>query len=119
MSYLRWAMVVYLLGHCCWVFFPGTALGQWYSGGTLHDANGLEWQKADNSNRLATAADMVAAVAKGGGTPMHSHTVEDIRLYAEQLTTCITEATKTRAAATIPVQDIAGLCMVSMQWLGK
>ena len=119
MSYLRGAMVVCMLGYVLCVCFSGTAFGQWYSGGTLHAANGSQWQQADERNRLATAADMVTAVAKGGNTTIQYHTVEDVRPYAEQLSDCITEATKTRAASTLPVQDIAALCVVSMQWQVK
>ena len=116
MASLRGAIFVFVLGLFMWVFFPERALGQWYSGGTLHEATGSEWQKADASNRLATAADMVAAVAKGGDTNIHYRTVEDFRPYAEQLAACITEATTTRAASTLPVQDIAALCVASMPW---
>ena len=115
MSCLRCAMLV-LLGYFLWVCFPGTAFGQWYSGGTLHDANGVEWQRANESNRLATAADLVAAVAKGGDTKITYHTVEDFRPYAQQLAACITDATKTKVGAMLPVQDIAELCVVSMEW---
>ena len=119
MSTLRWAIVRFMLGYFFWLCVPGTAFGQWYSGGTLHAANGLAWQKADAKNRLATAADMVAAIAKGGDTNLTYQTVEDFRPYAEQLAACITEATQTKAAATLPVQDIAALCVVSMQWQVK
>src|SRR5262245_48972586 len=119
MSSLRCAMVVCLLGHCLWVCFPGTAFGQWYSGGTLHAAHGWEWQQATESNRLATAADLVAAVAKGGETKIPSRTVEDFRPYADQLAACITEATKTKVGAMVPVQDMAELCVVSMAWRVK
>jgi hypothetical protein len=119
MSYLRCALVVVPLGHVLWVCFPGTAFGQWYSGGTLHNANGVEWQQADARNRLATAADMVAAVVKGGDTTIQYRTVEDFRPYAELLAACITEATKTRAASTLPVQDIAALCVGSLEWQVK
>src|SRR5262245_46481899 len=119
MSALRRTMVGLMLGHALWVCVPGTAFGQWYSGGTLQAANGLAWQTADANNRLATAADIVAALAKGGDTNLTSQTVEDLRPYAEQLAACITEATQTKAAATVPVQDIAALCVVSMQWQVK
>jgi hypothetical protein len=108
-SYPRSAIVGVLLGYCLWVWCPGTAVAQWYSGGTLHAANGLAWQQAEVSNRLATAADMVAAVAKVGDTTLHYRTGDDLRPYAEQLAACITEATKTRAASTLPVQNIAAL----------
>jgi hypothetical protein len=119
MSYLRGAIAVCMLGYVFCVCCPDTAFGQWYSGGTLHAANGLQWQQADARNRLATAADMVAAVAKGRDTTIQYQTVDDFRPYAEQLSDCITEATKTRAASTLPVQDIAALCVVSMQWQVK
>lgn len=119
MSSLRGTMAGFMLGHFLWVCVPGTAFGPWNSGGTLHAANGLAWQKADAKNRLATAADMVAAIAKGGETNLTYQTVEDFRSYAEQLAACITEATQTKAAATLPVQDIAALCVVSMQWQVK
>lgn len=35
---------------------------EWYQGGTLHQANGLEWQKASYDNKLATMGDMAASV---------------------------------------------------------
>lgn len=33
---------------------------QWYEGGTLHQASGLDWQQAAYDNKLATAADIIA-----------------------------------------------------------
>jgi hypothetical protein len=119
MGRLHGGIVVGMLGCLLWIFLPGIAVGQWYSSGTLHHASGLEWQQADARNRLATAADMVAAVVKEGGTNITSSTVEDVRPYAEQLAACITAATQTRAAATLPVQDIAALCVASLQWQVK
>jgi hypothetical protein len=62
---------------------------------------------------------MVAAVVKEGGTKIAYSIVEDFRPYAEQLAACITEATQTRAASTLPVQDIAALCVASLQWQVK
>ena len=119
MGRLRGGIVRGMLGLLLGIFVPGIPVGQWHSGGTLHTANGLVWQQADAHNRLATAADMVAAVAKGGATTMQYCTVEDFRPYAEQLAACITEATQTRAASTLPVQDIAALCVGSLQWQVK
>jgi hypothetical protein len=110
-------MVVVMLG--CLLRLPGTAVGQWYRGGTLHEATGLEWQNADAQNHLATAADMVAALVKGGNATITYQTIDDVRIYAELLSGCITEATKTRAASTLPVQDIAALRVVSMEWQAK
>jgi hypothetical protein len=45
--------------------------------------------------------------------------MDDVRPYAELLAGCITQATRTRAAATLPVQDIAALCVGSLQWQVK
>jgi hypothetical protein len=95
MGRLRLGMLLGMLGCLLWIFVPGIAVGQWYSSGTLHHASGLEWRQADARNRLATAADMVAAVVKEGGTTITYSTVEDFRPYAEQLAACITEATQT------------------------
>ncbi|MFD1697772.1 hypothetical protein ACFSB1_00400 [Halopseudomonas phragmitis] len=39
---------------------------KWYEGGTLHQANGLDWQTADYANKLATAGDLVATVYQSG-----------------------------------------------------
>jgi len=116
MACLRWARVVFLLGPCLWLCVPGPAMGQWYSGGTLHDATGAAWQHADARNRLATAADLVAAVAKGSDGTLPDRTGDDFRAYAALLAACITQASATKAAATLPVRDLADLCLVSMHW---
>ena len=69
MGRLRGGIVRGMLGLLLGIFVPGIAVGQWHSSGTLHAANGVAWQQADASNRLATAADMVAAVVKEGARP--------------------------------------------------
>src|SRR5262249_23599548 len=118
MTGLRWARVVFLLGPL-WIGVPDTAMGQWYSGGTLHDANGAAWQHADARNRLATAAGPGAALAKGGDGTLPDRTVDDLRPYAELLSACITQTTAMKAAATLPVRDIAELCVIVLNWYGK
>src|ERR1051326_7097379 len=82
---LRRALMVCLLGPCLWACVPCPVFGQWFSGGTLHHANGAAWQQADPRNRLATAADMIAVSAKGRETTIPYHTIDDLRLYAELL----------------------------------
>jgi hypothetical protein len=118
-TFLRWARAVCMLGLCLWLCVPGPAIGQWYSGGTLHDATGAAWQQADARNRLATAADLVAAAAKGSDGTLPDRTGDDFRVYAELLSACITQASATKAAATLPVKDLAELCVISMNWHGK
>jgi len=86
-------------------------LGQWYSGGTLHKANGLDWQKANARNRLATAADMVNTIVQNGKSKIKPQGIEAIKPYAEKLSICITEATKTKEVYTVSVREIAATCM--------
>lgn len=51
---------------------------EWYQGGTLHQANLLEWKHASHANRLATAADFVAKTQP-------TSDFEELRKRAEEL----------------------------------
>ncbi|HGC5196711.1 hypothetical protein ACRWDO_10435 [Escherichia coli] len=63
---------------------------EWYKGGTLHDANALEWQKASYKNKLATSGDFIYVLYnKGRLKPELSAQIkdmDDIKLLAEELT---------------------------------
>lgn len=48
------------------IFSQTASAKEWYEGGTLHDANGLEWQQATYANKLATAGGLVAIVFQAG-----------------------------------------------------
>ncbi len=49
------------------ILFPTCVFcGEWYEGGTLFEANALEWQKATYANKMATCANFLAAYAKAG-----------------------------------------------------
>lgn len=39
---------------------------KWYEGGTLHSKTVAQWSKADNRDKLATAADFVTKMWKAG-----------------------------------------------------
>lgn len=43
------------------LFAMPTYAAEWYTGGTLHDGNGLDWQKASYANKLASTGDLVSA----------------------------------------------------------
>lgn len=62
---------------------------KWYEGGTLHNANALEWQVADYENKLATAGDFVASVYSNemfNAEIMRSiNNMADMRYIAEEL----------------------------------
>lgn len=69
----------------------GETAKEWYEGGTLHEANGLEWQQATYANKLATAGDLVAASFKAGKlVPELANSitgVDDIKLMAAAIVT--------------------------------
>jgi hypothetical protein len=98
------------------LLFTCTAFGEWYAGGTLHKVTGSAWQKATAKNRLATSADFVAAAVKGGHLSTKLRSVDDLRPYAAQLSTCITNATNTKAAYNLRVSEVAASCMILMGW---
>src|SRR5947209_6036034 len=62
---------------------------QWYVGGTLSKAGIEQWRSASSANRLATAADMVAAALKMEGR--RPRDMSDFRAQSEALERCISE----------------------------
>lgn len=62
---------------------------EWYEGGSLHNANAIEWQQADDDNKLATAGDLIAAAYQKGmlksSLTNQISGVDDIRPLAEEL----------------------------------
>ena len=60
----------------------------WYAGGTLHKANGVQWKKATDHNKLATCADFTMTLAQQSGeTP--SVRSEKFKKASESLRDCI------------------------------
>ena len=90
---------------------PDTDSGVWYQGGTLHKATGYEWQKASQSNRLATAGDFAAVVIKGKFNSM-----DQLKIYANELAICITKATEDGVGNDKQVAEIAAACAIIMGW---
>ncbi|WP_426008279.1 hypothetical protein [Aeromonas salmonicida] len=101
----------------------------WYEGGTLHQANALQWQKASEADKLATCSDLVAAIYKNKSfKPELQQTiksVDDFRPLAEELVKALNDAFKedpdTKNNAKIftnqKVPDTAVLLMMLMGWL--
>lgn len=73
------------------IFSHSVTAKEWYEGGTLHEANGLEWQQATYANKLATAGDLVAASFKSGKlVPELANSitgVDDIKVMAAAIVT--------------------------------
>jgi hypothetical protein len=48
------------------VLLPVSGIAKdWYVGGALHSANGLEWQEATYENKLATCSDFISKMWEG------------------------------------------------------
>ena len=71
---------------------------KWYEGGTLHQENGLVWQKASNKNKLATCADIVANMWSKKmfkqAIQNKIHSVDDLKPLAQELVVALDGAFK-------------------------
>ncbi|WP_174704259.1 hypothetical protein [Pseudomonas abyssi] len=69
---------------------------QWYEGGTLHEANGLEWQAGTQADKLATAGDILARINNVGRlSPQIAarvNNIDDYKPLAAELVTQLDEA---------------------------
>lgn len=63
MSLLKRTFFIFIIAF----FSQAAAAAEWYEGGTLHQANALEWQQATAANKLATVGDFVAGTYKREG----------------------------------------------------
>ena len=104
---------------------------KWYEGGTLHNANALEWQRASQEDRLATCADFVVKAHTAGLLTRQISraigTVDDARPYAVELKACLNnafnpEADAVRNSQLFTNQTVAAgatACMILMGWVEK
>lgn len=107
----------------------GAKADAWYEGGTLHQANALQWQKASDADKLATCSDLVAAIYKNKSFKPELQqaikSVDDFRPFAEELVKALNRAFKedpnTKNNAKIftnqKVPDTAVMLMMLMGWL--
>lgn len=79
--------------------------GEWYSGGTLHHATLREWYSASYQNRLATSADLIAAVKL-------AKDMEQLKERAIELENYITTVARDPVSHDQKVIDIAAIGMV-------
>ncbi len=80
---------------------------EWYQGGTLHKADAREWHQASSRNQLATSADFVAA-AKA------AKSMEQLRIRATAVKSCITAATDDPKLHSQKVSVVAAACMIQL-----
>jgi|GEM_PF-1678946 len=81
---------------------------KWYEGGSLHKAKMSEWKSASNKNKLATCGDFMATVD-------NTVSMDELKVRAENLKTCIDESTKgLDNMNNESVTSIASLCIKTM-----
>jgi len=99
---------------------------QWYEGGTLSQANGLEWQEAKLPNKLATAADILAKLwTMGKLKPKIAskiHSVDDLRDPATDLVIALDRALEKQGTAeqnrqTFTNQNVSEIAIVLMKMM--
>ncbi len=81
----------------------------WFSGGTLHNSTIREWRQASYSNRLATAADFIAATQNVDYGDMNG-----FKRMATDLETCISTSTEGGAADSEQTTFVSALCMTQL-----
>lgn len=106
---------------------PGTSR-KWYEGGTLHRKSALDWQKATGANKLATCADLVAALHKNGSlkTSMSNRikSIDDLLPYAIELRSFLDAAFERdpddqinrRMYANQTVSSATAIAVVMLKW---
>lgn len=102
---------------------------EWYVGGTLHNASGLEWQEATYENKLATCGDFVSKMWQDKSFKLEIQqrlkTMDDVKVLSVELVRVIDgtfekdpdpEVNK-KAFANQKVSSAAVMLMMMMGWL--
>lgn len=84
---------------------------EWYSGGTLHHGTGSDWRRADEANRLATAADLVGEIL-GEQHVAALGSIDALRPFAAELQICIDEATAVAEGRNLKITELAAGCAI-------
>lgn len=84
------------------------AFADWYDGGTLHRANGQQWQAATGGNRLATSADFAAHII-GQSRVKKLGNFDKVRPYATDMRACIDNSLSGVSASVARNQQVAEL----------
>lgn len=102
---------------------------EWYEGGTLHQANALQWQKASDADKLATCSDLVAAMYTNKSLkPELQRTikkVDDLKPLAEELVKALDKAfqkdpdakNNAKIYTNQKVPETAAMLMLLMGWV--
>lgn len=102
---------------------------KWYEGGTLHNANGLEWQKAEHKDKLATSADILAKLHRmeklSPAISSNIKRIDDFKPYADALTAQLdaafepasNEQENENLFKNQKVTDVAAILLISEKWI--
>jgi len=82
----------------------------WYEGGNLHKADGTEWKKATEHNKLATCADFTMTIAKRNGEEPSVFSPE-FKKASESLKDCIDKFYKLQGSESTTVTQVAISCI--------
>lgn len=101
---LMWAGMVLACGQSS----TTESANDWYSGGTLHDQTIATWRSAGYENRLATSADFVMGLGEYDVIP------GDLRERAEEMESCISEASAEGQTDNQSVATVGAMCGVML-----
>jgi hypothetical protein len=83
----------------------------WWRGGTLHAADPDTWNTAAHENKMATAADWLAALALKRQMNMHP---SELEAPAADVVTCVDGALQPPVPPSADVRDMAAFCISTM-----
>jgi len=95
----------------------GSSSTPWFQGGNLHKATIAEWKNASYQNKLATAADWLAAT-KWKGHLKSTDDFERIKSKAQMLANAVDESTAGLPADHLKAADIAATLLSMSNDLG-
>ena len=111
-KYLMLVLVVLLILACGGTSSPTQNTKpdtSWFEGGTLHKATVAQWRKATYQNRLATAADFVAATQD-----VDYGNLKEFKQMATDLEKCISVAVSGGDVDNEKVAFISSMCMIEL-----
>lgn len=110
----------WIVSGCLVLMIASQASAQWYSGGTLHRADGQQWKSASGADRLATSADFAAKVI-GERRVKKLGSIDKLRPYATDMRSCIDSSLSDLSATAARRQSVASLAaacsiLLESQW---
>jgi len=96
---------------------PTTTQTQWFQGGTLHRATLAQWRAATNANKLATAADWLAATEWKGHLRSPSD-FDRIKVKAQMLVNAVNEVASDQDVGSVSATETAAAIILMSNDLG-